>query len=372
MKMVPLGEIADVKSGYAFKSLDYQPNGVKLVRIGNLSDGKLDFGTDTACIPEEYLKDYNEFALDEGDVLIAMSGATTGKLALVSRGDLPCLLNQRVGRFKVVEKEKLHPQFLFYFLSKLSIKNKILELAGGSAQPNVSPTSLKELLIPLLPLISQQQIAAILEKADAAREKRRQANQLAEQFLQSAFLEMFGDPATNPKGWEFKQLGELLDLKNGKAKPTKYLNTEYPYPVYGGNGITGFADEYFLEEPTLVIGRVGVYCGIIHKTQPKSWATDNSMYAIFKHKEINIDFLKELLTNLHLNRFAHQFGQPYISQEKILEKFVPFPPLPEQQEFAALVEKVESLRARQRQSEQELEQLFHSLMQRAFRGELVG
>jgi type I restriction enzyme S subunit len=86
---------------------------------------------------------------------------------------------------------------------------------------------LKQVSIPLPPLPVQKQIAAILEQADAAREKRRQANKLTEQFLQSAFLEMFGDPVTNPKGWEKKKFADLVEkvekLRGKQREPEKGL-----------------------------------------------------------------------------------------------------------------------------------------------------
>ena len=75
---------------------------------------------------------------------------------------------------------------------------------------------------------------------------------------------------------------ELIRLKNGKSNVTSNLRSnregDYQFPVFGGNGMTGWSDRFFLPEPTVVVGRVGEYCGAIHATPPKSWVTDNALY----------------------------------------------------------------------------------------------
>jgi len=102
---------------------------------------------------------------------------------------------------------------------------------------------------------------------------------------------------------------------------------EGQYPVYGGNGINGHHNEYFLDEPTIVIGRVGAYCGVVHITQPKSWITDNGLFVTHFLKEIEMKFLSQLLTQLNLNRFAKVGGQPSISQKTVTDLKVSVPDL---------------------------------------------
>lgn len=115
-----VGEVTDVKSGYAFKSGVYQTEGIRPVRISNFDNSSLILEKDSVFLPEKFAVDYSEFLLQEKDVLIAMSGATTGKLGMVSKQDLPCLLNQRVGRFTIIGENKLKAEYLFHFFWKLS------------------------------------------------------------------------------------------------------------------------------------------------------------------------------------------------------------------------------------------------------------
>jgi type I restriction enzyme M protein len=129
--------------------------------------------------------------------------------------------------------------------------------------------------------------------------------------------------------WEIVELRDIFKLSSGNALIQSDMK-EGIFPVYGGNGKTGFHDEYFIEKPTIVIGRVGAYCGSIHITEPKSWVTDNGLFVTNYLTEVNQDFLAHILTQLNLNQFAKVGGQPSISQATIYEQKIPLPPLEEQ------------------------------------------
>lgn len=117
-----------------------------------------------------------------------------------------------------VDPEKLDSQYLFYMV--WSDKFRWLgesSMSGAAGQKRVSADFLRGFEIPLPPLAEQKRIAAILDKADAIRRKRQQAIQLADEFLRSVFLDMFGDPVTNPKGWEVKPIGDFCRFQGGFA-----------------------------------------------------------------------------------------------------------------------------------------------------------
>jgi type I restriction enzyme S subunit len=118
---------------------------------------------------------------------------------------------------------------------------------------------------------------------------------------------------------------------------------EGPYAVYGGNGISGYHNAYFLEEPIIVIGRVGEYCGAVHVTKPKSWVTDNGLYVTNYLMKVNQAYLALALTQLNLNQFAKVGGQPSISQTTVCEQSIPLPPLEVQQAIVAEIEKERAL-----------------------------
>jgi type I restriction enzyme S subunit len=189
--LVQLGDIAPLKSGYAFKSSDYCRVGVRLVRISNLNGKTLEFGDGTAFLPESYWADYRAFQVAPKDILIAMSGATTGKLGMVRPADVPSLLNQRVGKFFIRSFDRLDPMFLFCLLSFEAMNRRLIGSAAGSAQANVSPSAVGRVEIPIPPLSLQREFAEWvmeihdLEARQAA--SRRRMNELIKSLLQRAF-----------------------------------------------------------------------------------------------------------------------------------------------------------------------------------------
>ena len=138
------------------------------------------------------------------------------------------------------------------------------------------------------------------------------------------------------------ELGEVFKLSSGNFLPTKN-KIDGEFNVYGGNGVNGTHNEYFLEQPTLVIGRVGEYCGAVHITTPKSWATDNCLYVTNYLREVNQVFLKYALINANLNQYAKVGGQPSVSQGTIYEIKIQLPSISVQEEIVQRIEEEQSL-----------------------------
>ena len=171
-KKVRLGEFIELQGGFAFQSRDFSDSGVPLIRIGDITPNGLNI-SNSAKLPTDYLVEYENYVLNINDTVIAMSGATTGKCTLVTQKDLPALLNQRVGRFRI-KNNSIDKLFLYYIVSNNVYQQKLLLDAVGGAQPNVSPKQIESVLcyIPTLSdgkpnLTEQRRIAAILMGIDA-------------------------------------------------------------------------------------------------------------------------------------------------------------------------------------------------------------
>ena len=136
-----LGNYAILKNGYAFKSNDFQNDGIPVVRISNIRDFKIEI-ENSICVDESKLK--SDFIVSNGDILIAMSGATTGKYGVFEL-DIIALQNQRVGNLKPVVESLSNRRFLLYLLG--SLKEEIEEKAYGAAQPNISPKLIESINI---------------------------------------------------------------------------------------------------------------------------------------------------------------------------------------------------------------------------------
>ena len=153
-----LGTVISVKNGYAFKSSDYSTEGIPLVRISDIQEGKVNL-KNSVFIPKE--KANLDFTVQNGDLLIAMSGATTGKVGIYTGREI-CLQNQRVGNFKVLSHKLLNTRFRDFYV--LSLSKNIEDAAYGGAQPNISSSVLESLEISLPPLNEQRRIVDKLER----------------------------------------------------------------------------------------------------------------------------------------------------------------------------------------------------------------
>ena len=161
-----------------------------------------------------------------------------------------------------------------------------------------------EILLP--PLEEQRRIAAILDQAETLRTQRRTALALLDSLTQSLFLDMFGDAETNKMGFQISTLGSAIKLKSGNFLPASQMADKGQFPVYGGNGINGKHDEFMFEEPKIVIGRVGAYCGCVHVTEPRSWVTDNALYIEAFDSALHPEYLAFALSEAKLSEVARK------------------------------------------------------------------
>ncbi|SDX54851.1 type I restriction enzyme, S subunit [Lutibacter oricola] len=160
----------NVQGGYAFKSNDYQNEGVLLVRIGNVGNGDFVY-KDVIYVPNRFLKSHSNFLLNSGDVLMGLTG-DLGKICILENGDFPFILNQRVGKFNC---KKINNKYLQYLLSSQVVQNNLDSLFAGGAQKNISPVQIEKLEY-ILPKskTEQQKIAEVLSKVDRAIEETKQ------------------------------------------------------------------------------------------------------------------------------------------------------------------------------------------------------
>lgn len=220
-----LGEVCDFRNGFAFKSSRFKTVGSPIIRIGNIQNRIVDLSNLVFFDIEEYRENLTPFEIKKGDVLIAMSGATTGKIGFLNSDEV-FYLNQRVGKFEPHINE-LENRFLYHYL--LTKNNELYVLAGGGAQPNLSSTALmKKITIPVPPLSIQQEIVSILDKftqLEADLEAELEARRAQYNFYRNQLLNFEG------KEVEWKTLGEVCEITTGQ-KPNEIFEVgklEYSY-----------------------------------------------------------------------------------------------------------------------------------------------
>jgi len=146
-------------------------------------------------------------------------------------------------------------------------------------------------------------------------------------------------PFAVPEGWAWCRLGEIINIKSGDAIKVRE-NQSGKYPIYGGNGITGYYSEFNIDIPTMIIGRVGFNCGTIHITKGKAWITDNAFITTFNTAYCDLTFLSFALQFLNLSNYSNSTAQPVISGKSIYPIFLALPPLTEQHRIVTAIEAI--------------------------------
>jgi len=325
-------------------------------------------------------------------VLIALTGATCGLSAL---SKIEACANQSVTG--ILPSKNHSPEYLFHYLR--TQRKRILGKAWGNAQPHISQQFVKDLVIPLPSLSDQIQIANILSKAETLIEQRKQSIALLDELLKSSFLEMFGEPSSNKNNWVTLTLKQLsLRFSDGpfgsNLKTEHYSDVGVQVVRLQNIGINEFVEKDIsyvkLEHYQTILKKYSCYSGdIVIATMgepniracivPKhiNVAVNKADCVLFRvNPELtNSYFISHLLNQkgfLFLaTSFIHGQTRARISSGQLAKISIPVPPLKLQTQFAQLVEKTEALKEQYKNSLQELENLYGSLSQQAFKGELV-
>jgi len=186
--VVRLGDVAEVKSGYPFKSTSWVDAGIPVIKIANVKNGSLEMDG-CSFVTEDTAEDAQEFRTKSGDILIAMTGYV-GDVALV-RNNQHMLVNQRVGKFIIKKPELLDPRFFFSFLRAPSTRRELESRGYGSAQPNISPSLIHGIEMPLPPIEQQRIIANILGTLDDKIDLNHNMNQTLEATARTIFESWF-------------------------------------------------------------------------------------------------------------------------------------------------------------------------------------
>lgn len=365
--------------------------GIPLVTSKNLVGGKIDFSTCTFISKEDHDAISKRSAVHDGDILYAMIG-TIGNPVIVEKTHEFSIKNVALFKFKNAE---VHNRYVFHFLNCKLAEQQLRNKSRGGTQKFVSLGNIRELEIPLPPLAEQKRIAAILDKADAIRRKRQQAIELADEFLCSVFLDMFGDPVTNPKGWVTEKLENLCGVGSSRRVFTSEF-VESGVPFYRGTEVGKLGsgvdikpdlfisdDHYSRLKDQSGVPKIGdlLLPSICH--DGRIWQVDNKEPFYFKDGrvlwikvdpgKIKSDFLQSYLKYLFLvNYSAIASGTTFAELKIIILKGLNIlvPPLEIQAQFSKVFQKtIKNVNSSNAGSEK-LECLFNSLSQKAFSGKL--
>jgi len=397
---------------------------VKFVRLGSLCKF-LNGGTPSKQIPEYYsgpIPWITGTDISDGKISVARSHITERAIResatnLIKKGTLLLVTRTSVGKTALAyddlcfsqditailpEETLLDKGYLLWFIQDR--QNYFKSVQRGATIQGITRDVLASLEIPLPPLTEQKRIAAILDEADKLHRKRREAIAKLDMLLQSVFLEMFGDPVTNPEGWHIRLLGDLLEnpAQNGAYYPPEQYSTKPSEGVemvhmgdafYGivkrGNLKRVYASEketqkYSLSHNDLLIARRSlVYEGsakpcLIPKVENEPLIFESSLIKVTpKTSIISPLYLYHFLSN---QRAKTRYVLPYvtrstisgINQSNLIKISLPLPPFRLQEEFASRVTEINSMRKQHEVSLHRLETLFATLQYQAFAPSSLG
>lgn len=246
----------------------------------------------------------------------------------------PCLENRKIAKVAIegdaafgstefyvfrAKKKKADARFTYYLTSSDAVVlPAINSMTGASGRQRADKRFIQRLKLNLPDLPTQERIADILSTYDDLIESNNRRIELLEQTAQELYKEWFvrfrfpGYENAKfedgmPEGWECCRLGKILSFGAGKTRP----KSGETYPVYGGNGILDYCNNYNSEN-AIIIGRVGVYCGTVYYEPDKCWISDNALFAESKNSMHFYNYY--LLKNMNLNARQIGTGQPLITQ----------------------------------------------------------
>ncbi|MDF4305783.1 restriction endonuclease subunit S [Vibrio parahaemolyticus] len=398
--IVTLGDVATfIRNGVSLKQSS-EASGLKITRIETIADRIVNL--DKCGYADLGDSDYPEYRLKRGDILISHinSEKHLGKCAIfeLNRDDIVHGMNLLCFR----ANDKVFPKYVFYYLSSPQFLSQLPTITKKSVnQASFTVTNFKELEIPLPPLTEQKRIAAILDKADAICRKRQQAIELADDFLRAVFLDMFGDPVENPKGWKVKSLSEGIEsISSGwSAKGENYPCDKDNYGVLKISAVTSgkfrpeenkfvYAED-IPEGKTLIYPKKGDLLFSRANTRELVAATCivpvdyNNIFLpdkLWNVKTIDDELLPEFLNYLIWQpRFKETLTSQAtgtsgsmlnISKAKFQNTDAIFPPVKIQEKFTSVYWKMQETIQRMEDASIDSRKIFMSLSQKAFSGEL--
>lgn len=296
------------------------------------------------------------------------------------------------GILRILDRNVLDYRYLYYILSHYHAR---LEFDWSQkAHPSVIRRLYRD--IPIPPLSEQKRIADILDRADALREMREQSIAKHDELLQSVFLDMFGDPVTNPKGWDVQRIGDTecvvqIGPFGSLLHRADYISGGVPLVnpmhivdgrIVSGNDYTVSEEKasslrnYRMQRDDVVMGRRGEMgrCAVVQENDAGMLCGTGSLFIRPSMEQFRPRFLFMLFSSASMKQQLEGLSQGVtmanLNRTMIADLSIPMPPLEHQQQFEACIDSIEAQRICCQESEKILHELFLSLQQKAFKGEL--
>jgi type I restriction enzyme S subunit len=247
------------------------------------------------------------------------------------------------------DANRLDRGYLFHWVRRQTVIDTLMAKNTGARMPRADMSVLLDMPIPLPPLEEQRRIARLLDRSAEIRRRADAARAKARAVIPALFIDMFGDPATNPKGWPVTPFGDMVTNHDNRRKPVKASDREQrkgKYPYYGASGIIDYVDEFIFDERALLIAEDGA--NLLSRSTPIAFQADgkywvnNHAHIVTSNGKATLDYLEVFLNLRDLKDWITGSAQPKLNQANLNRIPVPFPPLPLQTAFAEQAQRLEA------------------------------
>jgi len=380
-EIIELKDVFEIKKGKKVKIEEtIYDNSIPYIGIRNLRGNPI----------AQFANDENGLTCEENDILLVWDGANCGTVG----SGLSGYVGSTIARLRLINDTSDSDYILHFLKSKFHYFNSN---TTGATIPHLDKKRVHNLKIPLPPLPTQKKIVAILEKAEKLKGWRREADELTDELLKSTFLQMFGDPVKNPKGWEIKKLKETSDkFSDGpfgsNLKTEHYRNNGIRVIRLQNIGVNEFLDKdkvYVSEKHysnlkkhscvpgDIIIGTMGspnLRACILPKSIELAINKADCIQCRPNKNLATSEYLCQLLnlpsTLIIASNMIHGQTRSRLSMGNLSTLSIPIPPLELQKQFSNVVQQIEELQEYQSQTKLHITDLFSSFMQQAFKGEL--
>ena len=370
---VKIPDVLFFQEGPGVRNSQYTEEGIKLLNVANLVDGKIDLTTSNRYISEsEAYGKYKHFLCDDGDFIVASSGIKVEyinkKMGFVTKSMLPLCMNTSTIRFKVLDKSRLNIKYFMYYLKSQNFKNQLYKYITGSAQLNFGPSHLKKIIFPLCDIGEQKIIVNNMDLITKIMDSYNEQLEKYDELIKARFIEMFGDPIVNEKGWRTKPLLDMGQCKNGMNfhyddkgidinclgvcdfKNFSVIDNTKGLPTVSLNEMP--SEEYLLKDDDIVFVRSNGNKALVGRSlvvYPGNVPTTFSGFCIRYRKydnEIIVPYLLRVLKtdSVRMKMAGRGANIQNLNQQILGTLVIPVPPIEIQQQFADFVKQVDKSR----------------------------
>ncbi len=400
---VKISDVLWFQEGPGVRNTQYTSEGIKLLNVANLVDGKVDLSTSSRYISEdEAYGKYKHFLVDEGDFIIASSGIKVEyfekKMGFVDSSQLPLCMNTSTIRFKSIDKNILDIRYFMYYLKSEQFKEQLSKQIVGSAQLNFGPSHLNKMYVPIPDMEQQKYIVHVFDLISKIEDNRKEQLLKLDELVKARFVELFGDPIDNPKGLPVKTLKELSTLiTNGNTpkggsenyvdKGILFLRSQNVWRNRIELEDVAYIDEathHSLKKSSLKhkdilitktgrintenssLGRAALYLG-----DDDSANINGHVYLVRLDGSVVPEYVVTILTSEAYRKYIRKVCVGGIDKRQInldqVEEFpIILPPVELQKQFATFVEQTDKSKLEVQKSLEKLEILKKALMQKYF------